>query len=46
MWIGYEYYLAFKGAPGAQAMQDAIATLETKAQPTKETVMRCRLKPP
>ncbi len=32
LWLGYQYYTTYKGAPGAQAMQDAIATLEAKAR--------------
>ncbi len=32
LWLGYRYYRAHKGAPSAQAMQDAIAALEAKAR--------------
>jgi len=31
-WLRYRFYKQSKGAPGAQAMQDAIATLEAKAR--------------
>ena len=32
LWLGYQYYLTFTGAPGAQAMQDAISALEAQAR--------------
>ena len=32
LWLGYRYYKAHKGAPSAQPMQDALATLEAKAR--------------
>ncbi len=32
LWLGYRYYKAHKGAPNAQAVQDAIAALEAKAR--------------
>ena len=32
LWLGYRYYTTYKGATGAQAMQDAIAALEAKAR--------------
>ncbi len=32
LWLGYQYYTTYKGAPGAQPMQDAMATLEAKAR--------------
>ena len=32
LWLGYRYYTTYKGATGAQPMQDALATLEAKAR--------------
>ena len=32
LWLGYRYYTTYKGATGAQAMQDAMAVLEAKAR--------------
>ena len=31
-WLRYRFYKITKGAPGAQPMQDALATLEAKAR--------------
>ena len=32
LWLGYRYFTAQKGGSNAQAMQDALATLEAKAR--------------